>query len=114
MVAGERGCGSLRKEETFSAQLPEEPEDAFCVLPKLLLGCGIGEQSLISWRAWGNLCFSVKPCSKTAGEGTELEYNTAVHFKGMFCFALLVEQMFLHWTNIKNILLKLFKMLFHS
>lgn len=36
--AGERGRGSLRREDILSAQLPEEPEGALCVLPKLLLG----------------------------------------------------------------------------
>lgn len=70
LVAGERGNGFLKREETLSAQLLEEPEGACCVLPKLLLGqtmgCGIGEQCPVPWRAWGNLCFSVKPCSKTA------------------------------------------------
>ena len=48
LVAGEGGCGSLRREETLSAQLPGEPEGASCVLAKLLLGqtagCGSGEQ----------------------------------------------------------------------
>lgn len=44
--AGERGHGSLRREEILSAELPEEPEGTLYVLPKLLLGQTylVGEQ----------------------------------------------------------------------